>query len=529
MTRSRAKGLTQEIKDGFYNGFEKKLVELNIKDKRSRIFNLDEVGLSTAGKKKEYFFRRGAREAHILTPNEGKSMFTVLFCCSAAGDMMPPFTVYKGTPDCLQSTWVTGGPPGSAYSATSSGWMEDYVLENWLKTRFIRWLNENDIAKPVILLFDGHGSHITYKMAQTAKENGICLFCLPPHTSSKLQPLDVSVYAPLKVFWKDILTTYYRESRLTTASKAVFPFLLKQLYEKVQQRPGNIVNGFAACGICPFNKNAIPDSKLIPSTQFEPCQESENEEEATASVNSMDDVVEGASFSPRKVLRKALISAISPPQSKLTENALINAKKPRRRVQKDIGECLTEEQTMERLKEEEERRQLKKKCKAGQAKRGKPKGPRKSMTKTRLLVEDVYSSEDDLLRDEEDLMFDEPPLDGQNTTSTSTNATNPIMAIDIAKNLTNKYVAAKYDDKWYLGVIEGQNFAEKELDIKFMHPNGPSSAYTWPIYEDRCTLPLKEIIGILRENPKPTNARASQFSIGRNSSAKIELLFQSRS
>ena len=45
---------------------------------------------------------------------------------------------------------------------------------------------------------DGHGSHITANVIAHCMEHAIDLLILPPHTSHVLQPLDVSVFAPLK-------------------------------------------------------------------------------------------------------------------------------------------------------------------------------------------------------------------------------------------------------------------------------------------------------------------------------------------
>ena len=52
---------------------------------------------------------------------------------------------------------------------------------------------------------DGHQSHISLQLVKTAKEKGIHLYCLPPHTTDKLQPLDVGVYGPIKQAWKKIM------------------------------------------------------------------------------------------------------------------------------------------------------------------------------------------------------------------------------------------------------------------------------------------------------------------------------------
>jgi hypothetical protein len=45
---------------------------------------------------------------------------------------------------------------------------------------------------------DGHGSHITANVIAHCMEHAIDLLILTPHTSHVLQPLDVSVFSPLK-------------------------------------------------------------------------------------------------------------------------------------------------------------------------------------------------------------------------------------------------------------------------------------------------------------------------------------------
>lgn len=45
---------------------------------------------------------------------------------------------------------------------------------------------------------DGHGSHITANVIAHCMEHAIDLLILPPHCSHTLQPLDVSVFSPLK-------------------------------------------------------------------------------------------------------------------------------------------------------------------------------------------------------------------------------------------------------------------------------------------------------------------------------------------
>lgn len=54
---------------------------------------------------------------------------------------------------------------------------------------------------PIILVMNNHESHIALDSVLFAKEHGINIVTLPPHTSNKKQPLDLSVYGPHKSYF----------------------------------------------------------------------------------------------------------------------------------------------------------------------------------------------------------------------------------------------------------------------------------------------------------------------------------------
>ena len=58
-------------------------------------FNCDETGLTTNPVHDKVYVRKGSKDAYMKAPNSGKTMFSVLFCVSATGVYLPPFTVYK--------------------------------------------------------------------------------------------------------------------------------------------------------------------------------------------------------------------------------------------------------------------------------------------------------------------------------------------------------------------------------------------------------------------------------------------------
>ena len=49
-----------------------------------------------------------------------------MFCCSATGEWLPPFALYKAK--CMYQEWTQGGPKDAYYVFNSSRWMEDDVF-----------------------------------------------------------------------------------------------------------------------------------------------------------------------------------------------------------------------------------------------------------------------------------------------------------------------------------------------------------------------------------------------------------------
>ena len=198
LTMARAKGLTKPVVEEFFNMYESLLNEEGLHDQPGRIFNLDETGLSTDRVHNKVYVSKGSRDAYLKSPVCGKANYSVLFCVSATGEYLPPFTVYKSKH--LYDGWTTGGPEGSAYGCSESGWMMDNIFESWFIKVFVKHVESHQ--KPVLVTYDGHNSHLTYNTVKIAMDNDIIIICLPPNTSHALQPLDVGVFRSVKSKWK---------------------------------------------------------------------------------------------------------------------------------------------------------------------------------------------------------------------------------------------------------------------------------------------------------------------------------------
>ena len=62
--------------------------------------------------------------------------------------------------------------------------------------------------RPVLMLLDNHDSHLSVRVLEYAKENGVVMLSFPAHCSHKLQPLDCSIFGPLKNYLPGTMDTW---------------------------------------------------------------------------------------------------------------------------------------------------------------------------------------------------------------------------------------------------------------------------------------------------------------------------------
>lgn len=118
---------------------------------------------------------------------------------------------------------------------------------------------------PVVVFLDGHRSHLSLELSQFCSSNGIILVSLYPNATHIIQPLDVSVFGPMKQKWKQITRQWRIDHDGVEISKIDIPNAL-QNFIKDPKMSTNIISGFRTTGICPFNDDAIDYTKLIART-----------------------------------------------------------------------------------------------------------------------------------------------------------------------------------------------------------------------------------------------------------------------
>lgn len=118
-------------------------------------------------------------------------------------------------------------------------------------------LQTKEIAdgKPRVLICDGSGTHKTLEILEHCFANGIIRCRLPSHTSHKLQPCDVAVFAPLKTAYRDNVERMERGG-VSTIGKEHFTSLYSPARERAFTKR-NILAGWSKSGLFPFNPDRV--------------------------------------------------------------------------------------------------------------------------------------------------------------------------------------------------------------------------------------------------------------------------------
>ena len=258
---SRAMACSEEKVLKWFNDFEAFIRENGIKSP-SQIANVDETGCPfQAGSSGKIIVEKGISNAYQIS-SPSKEQITTLVCGFANGTVLPPYHLYPG--QRLNAQWTQDAVPDSYFGVTAKGWMETEAFYAWIANRFVK---QGPAIRPIVLLLDGHESHIDMYISKFCAENQILLYCLPPHCSHIMQPLDVGFFHPLKSQWRKACKEFTEKNPGVTVNKMNFSRVFRDAWQKTVTFEG-MVSSFAKAGIWPVYSSRSNKKAFAPATAY---------------------------------------------------------------------------------------------------------------------------------------------------------------------------------------------------------------------------------------------------------------------
>jgi hypothetical protein len=186
------------------------------------IYNVDETGFSIGSSRKSVVLLDQLDRRREKTQPGRQEWITSLECVSASGATLPPCLIFKR--QYLNSGWIPNETPaGWKFITSKKGWTSDLIRFEWLKTHFQPFVSQTSNSRH-LLIIDGHSSHVTARFIAYCITSKIDLFLLLLHSSYKTQPLDLSIFGPLKTAINREVDRIFRHStmRLLLLSNPAF-------------------------------------------------------------------------------------------------------------------------------------------------------------------------------------------------------------------------------------------------------------------------------------------------------------------
>jgi len=185
---------------------------------------------------------------------------TVICAVNAAGTYVAPMLIFKR--QRMSQLLMAGTPAGSVGYASASGWVNSELFIKWLE-HFIDFAKRSKDEK-VILIIDGHASHKTLEAVDMCRDSAVVLVCLLPHTMHRMQPLDKTIYGPLKISYNNECDRWMLHNpgqRITMYQQGAL-FGAASIKTATMQKA---VSGFKSTGLWPLNPEVFCDEDFLPS------------------------------------------------------------------------------------------------------------------------------------------------------------------------------------------------------------------------------------------------------------------------
>ncbi|XP_065314510.1 uncharacterized protein LOC135923598 [Gordionus sp. m RMFG-2023] len=254
---ARATNFNMKMVDLFFNNYLTVTKENNFLP--CDIYNMDETGLTTVQRPNKVIARKGEKQVGAITTSERGTLMTLAISVNALGNSIPPMFIYPRKK--FYDHYLRDGPVGCIGVSNGSGWMlaEDFI---YFLNHFIKYTKPSQ-DKKVLLILDNHKSHQSIEVIELCSDSGIVLLTLPPHCTHKLQPLDRTVFGPLKKYYNSALDAWMRMHPEKSFTIYDIPGVVKNVLPKVTSA-SNIQKGFESSGIWPLNSLIFNEENYNP-------------------------------------------------------------------------------------------------------------------------------------------------------------------------------------------------------------------------------------------------------------------------
>jgi DDE superfamily endonuclease/Tc5 transposase DNA-binding domain len=255
----------------FFTLLHEKIEKFNIQPQN--IYNVDEkgflLGFSRTSKRVVSLEQLKSKRIAGASQDGSREFITLIASICADGSYLPPALIYQGESYDLQDTWLDDFDhlkDRAFFACSKNGWSDDILGLNWLEQIFDRSTRDKiTIRDRRLLIVDGHNSHVNVPFINYSDANRILLAVFPPHSTHRLQPLDIGLFSPLANYYSQAIDRLLSNSQgLIRLTKRDFWSMFSEAWRKAFHAE-NVRSAWETAGLYPLN----PQKVIITTRQRE--------------------------------------------------------------------------------------------------------------------------------------------------------------------------------------------------------------------------------------------------------------------
>lgn len=453
-----------------------------------------------------------------ISSGERGELVTFVGIINALGNTIPPVYVVPRLREPKQYI-ITNAQSLSLVLGNKTGLMTKELFMDVLK-HIIKHTNCSTENR-ILLLLDNHRSHTSYEAIKLCKDSGISVLSFPPHSSHRMQPLDIGVFGPFKT----AAAIAFNDWLLSHPGDIITIRQIGELTHKAYIRSftmSNIISSFQKPGIWPVNRLAFSEDDFAPSsinisnskercTAFEKTKENDSH---THNHTKEDKTQEACSVIDERIIIHSNV-VVKPSTSKKDKATLSTERKSfedirpypkskpketKRKNNSSGSKIYTSTPELDELSkiQAENIRKISLKLTAVKRKNNKPPVKRSIMKQ-----EDTSDSDEEVgsihLNDTDDsveMSYEDFPL---------------LKSGELVKQ--DDFIIVKFATKSTVVYYVGQvlSVSGNNIEVKFMRRKNNSNTFVFPITEDISVIERDDILSVLPRARNPGTARTANL------------------
>ena len=121
---------------------------------------------------------------------------TIIASGNASGARLPAFFIFPGK--TVSSESIEDCSPGTGATCSDDGTANCSVFQLYLENHFLKFIDRKDQDEAILVLYDGHRTHMSPSLVEMYKSQNVLLFPIPPSGSQCLVSLHKGIFGDME-------------------------------------------------------------------------------------------------------------------------------------------------------------------------------------------------------------------------------------------------------------------------------------------------------------------------------------------